>query len=72
MFQFSRRWMQRVAGTAIDVTGEHYQTSRSLSLPPEYAMVVRVLAGVVGVCCQLDAEAPYLSFAEKWLPGYTS
>ncbi|KAA0077416.1 AarF/ABC1/UbiB kinase family protein [Mycolicibacterium sp. P9-64] len=70
MFQFSRNWMQRVAGTAIDVTGEHYQTSRSLSLPPEYAMVVRVLAGVVGVCCQLHAEAPYLSFAEKWLPGY--
>lgn len=69
-FQFSRRWMQKVTGTAVDITGEHFQTSRSLSLPPQYAMVMRVLAGAVGVCCQLHAEAPYLSFAQKWLPGY--
>ncbi|MGW5524232.1 ABC1 kinase family protein [Gordonia sp. NPDC003950] len=68
-FHFTRKWLQRAAGQATDVRGEVYKTSRHLNVPKQYVMVFRVLAGCVGIAAQLDAEAPYRSIMEEWVPG---
>ncbi|ROZ99256.1 AarF/ABC1/UbiB kinase family protein [Gordonia sp. OPL2] len=68
-FHFTRKWMQRAAGKATDVRGDVYKTSRNLNVPKNYVMVFRVLAGCVGIASQLEANAPYRSIMEKWVPG---
>ncbi|MEZ5210018.1 AarF/UbiB family protein [Gordonia sp. PP30] len=68
-FHFTRRWLQRAAGKATDMTGDVYKTSRHMNLPKEYVMVFRVLLGCVGIAAQLDAEAPYRAIMYRWVPG---
>ncbi|MFF0491853.1 ABC1 kinase family protein [Nocardia sp. NPDC004068] len=69
-FHFTRRWMQRVAGKATDIGSPEMKTSWSLQLPPEHAMVFRVLMGSIGICAQLDAEVPFMRLMQDWVPGY--
>lgn len=69
-FHFTRAWLQRAAGTATDLGSDHFRTARTLNLPPEYVMIFRVLLGSVGICAQLDAEAPYMAILTEWLPGF--
>ncbi|MFE3290976.1 ABC1 kinase family protein [Rhodococcus sp. NPDC059234] len=70
-FHFTRAWLQRAAGTATDFSSAHFRTARALNLPAEYVMIFRVLLGSVGICAQLDAEAPYMGILTQWLPGFT-
>ncbi|RDI68837.1 putative unusual protein kinase regulating ubiquinone biosynthesis (AarF/ABC1/UbiB family) [Nocardia pseudobrasiliensis] len=69
-FHFTRKWMQRVAGKATDIGSPEMKTSWSLQLPPEHAMVFRVLMGSIGICAQLDAEVPFMRLMHDWVPGY--
>src|SRR5690606_152211 len=69
-FHFTRSWLQRIAGTATDFTSSHFRTARTLNLPAEYVSIFRVLLGSVGICAQLDAEAPYMRILSQWLPGF--
>ncbi|MFI5777694.1 ABC1 kinase family protein [Nocardia sp. NPDC051570] len=69
-FHFTRKWMQRVAGKATDIGSPEMKTSWSLQLPPEHAMVFRVLMGSLGICAQLDAEVPFMRLMHDWVPGY--
>ncbi|MEC3916437.1 ABC1 kinase family protein [Nocardia sp. CDC160] len=70
-FHFTRRWMQRVAGKATDISNaEMMKTARSLQLPAEHVMIFRVLGGSVGICAQLDAEVPFMKLMKDWVPGY--
>ncbi|QNG19381.1 AarF/ABC1/UbiB kinase family protein [Rhodococcus triatomae] len=71
-FHFTRDWMQQAAGVATDFSGTHFRTGRSLNLPAEYLMIFRVLLGSVGICAQLDANAPYMAILTRWLPGFTT
>ncbi len=68
-FHFTRRWMQRVAGKATDITSAEMKTSRAMQLPAEHVMIFRVLGGSVGILAQLDAELPFMGLANQWLPG---
>lgn len=70
-FHFTRTWLQRAAGTATDFSSQHFRTARALNMPAEYVMIFRVLLGSVGICAQLDAEAPYMGILTQWLPGFT-
>ncbi|TQF73224.1 AarF/ABC1/UbiB kinase family protein [Rhodococcus spelaei] len=70
-FHFTRAWLQRAAGTATDFSSAQFRTARALNLPAEYVMIFRVLLGSVGICAQLDAEAPYMGILTQWLPGFT-
>ncbi|ADG79635.1 ABC-1 domain protein OS=Tsukamurella paurometabola (strain ATCC 8368 / DSM / CCUG 35730 / CIP 100753 / JCM 10117 / KCTC 9821 / NBRC 16120 / NCIMB 702349/ NCTC 13040) OX=521096 GN=Tpau_3042 PE=4 SV=1 [Tsukamurella paurometabola] len=67
-FHFTRKWLMRVANTSTDVRSEQFQTGRKLSLPTEYVMLFRVLLGMVGICSQMEAEAPYRGIVEHWVP----
>ncbi|MBB5912235.1 putative unusual protein kinase regulating ubiquinone biosynthesis (AarF/ABC1/UbiB family) [Nocardia transvalensis] len=69
-FHFTRRWMQRVAGKATDVSRPEMKTGMSLQLPPEDIMIFRVLMGSIGICAQLDAEVPFMKLMQDWVPGY--
>ncbi len=69
-FHFTRRWMQRVAGKATDITSAEMKTARALQLPAEHVMIFRVLGGSVGICAQLDAEVPFMKLMHDWVPGY--
>jgi len=69
-FHFTRKWLQRVAGPVADISSDEFQIGRQLNTPPEYVMIMRVLVGCIGICCQLDAEAPYRRILSQWLPGY--
>jgi hypothetical protein len=67
-FHFTRKWLMKAAYTATDVRGEQFQTGRKLALPPEYVMLFRVLLGMVGICSQMEADAPYRAIVEHWIP----
>ncbi|MFW0792013.1 ABC1 kinase family protein [Gordonia sp. CPCC 205333] len=65
-FTFTRRWLQRAAGKATDITSAEYRTSHRLSAPPEYTMLFRVLLGFIGISAQMEASAPFRRLVEKW------
>ncbi|GAB2726980.1 ABC1 kinase family protein [Nocardia thraciensis] len=69
-FHFTRKWMQRVAGKATDVSRPELKTGMALQLPPEDIMIFRVLMGSIGICAQLDAEVPFMKLMHDWVPGY--
>ncbi|MFE7797797.1 ABC1 kinase family protein [Nocardia sp. NPDC057440] len=69
-FHFTRKWMQRVAGKASDLTSPEMKTARALQLPAEYVMIFRVLGGSVGILAQLDAELPFMQLVKTWMPGF--
>jgi hypothetical protein len=68
-FHFNRRWLRREAARIADPRSPAAQLGRQLNLPPEYLLMHRVGAGLIGVLCQLDAEIPYRDEVERWLPG---
>lgn len=70
-FHFTRAWLQKAAGTATDFSSAQFRTARALNMPAEYVMIFRVLLGSVGICAQLDANAPYMEILTRWLPGFT-
>lgn len=65
-FHFTRKWLLRASGQALDPRGTNFQTGRMLSLPPRYLMLFRVLLGVVGICSQMEARAPYRAIMDHW------
>jgi len=69
-FRFSRKWLRREAARIGDPRSEAARIGRQLNLPPAYLLIHRVTIGSIGVLCQLDAEAPYRSIAERWQPGF--
>ncbi len=70
-FHFTRAWLQKAAGSAAEFDSAQLKTVRALNMPAEYIMIFRVLGGLVGICAQLDAYAPYMSILTEWMPGFT-
>ncbi|MFB8001356.1 ABC1 kinase family protein [Nocardia sp. NPDC056000] len=69
----TRTMLQEEVARALDPANISLTNARAMKAPadqPEYAMFGRVLGGVVGICAQLDAEGPFLSLAERWVPGF--
>jgi predicted unusual protein kinase regulating ubiquinone biosynthesis (AarF/ABC1/UbiB family) len=71
-FQFTRAWMQEQAARIGDPRSDASRLGRQLNLPPAYLLIHRVTIGSIGVLCQLNAEAPYRSVCEEWLPGFAA
>ncbi len=67
-FHFDRAWMQGILAVYGDFSGREFRTSRSFTLPREYALIHRVLSGSVGMLCQLEATAPYRQIVQNWMP----
>jgi predicted unusual protein kinase regulating ubiquinone biosynthesis (AarF/ABC1/UbiB family) len=71
-FRFTRAWLRGEAARLSSPKSPAFQLSRKLNLPPSYLLIHRVTLGSIGVLCQLEAQAPYRSIVEKWLPGFVS
>jgi predicted unusual protein kinase regulating ubiquinone biosynthesis (AarF/ABC1/UbiB family) len=69
-FRFTRGWLRRQAVRVGDPRSPAYDTSLHLNLPPDYLLIYRVTTGAIGVLCQLDAEGPWRTELEQWLPGF--
>jgi predicted unusual protein kinase regulating ubiquinone biosynthesis (AarF/ABC1/UbiB family) len=69
-FRFTRAWLRAEAARLGSPKSPAFQLSRQLNLPPSYLLIHRVTLGSIGVLCQLEAEAPYRSILERWLPGF--
>jgi predicted unusual protein kinase regulating ubiquinone biosynthesis (AarF/ABC1/UbiB family) len=69
-FRFTRSWLRSQAVRVGDPRSPAYSTGLQLNLPPEYLLIHRVTAGAIGVLCQLEAEGPWRSELERWLPGF--
>ncbi|MEU0543940.1 AarF/ABC1/UbiB kinase family protein [Nocardia sp. NPDC005978] len=68
----SRSMLQEETARALAPENISLVNARAVRAPddrPEYAMLGRVLGGVVGICAQLDAQGPFITLAEKWVPG---
>jgi predicted unusual protein kinase regulating ubiquinone biosynthesis (AarF/ABC1/UbiB family) len=69
-FRFTRSWIRGEAARLSSPKSPAFQLSRKLNLPPSYLLIHRVTLGSIGVLCQLEAQAPYRSILQKWLPGF--
>jgi len=71
-FRFTRAWLRTEAARVASPRSPAYQLGRQLNLPPAYLLIHRVTLGSIGVLCQLEAQAPYRSIVERWLPGFAA
>jgi len=71
MFQFSRAWMRAQANRTGDFRSPHASLALKLNLPPSYLLIHRVWIGGIAVLSQLEAEAPFSSVLDEFLPGFT-
>jgi predicted unusual protein kinase regulating ubiquinone biosynthesis (AarF/ABC1/UbiB family) len=69
-FHFTRAWLRERGGPLLFTRSEEQKVSRAITPPANSAMLVRVLGGLCGVLCQLDAEFPYRGIVERWHPGF--
>jgi predicted unusual protein kinase regulating ubiquinone biosynthesis (AarF/ABC1/UbiB family) len=69
-FHFTRAWLRGEATRVANPRSPAFQLGKQLNLPPSYLLVHRVTLGSIGVLCQLEANAPYRSVVERWLPGF--
>jgi predicted unusual protein kinase regulating ubiquinone biosynthesis (AarF/ABC1/UbiB family) len=69
-FQFSRAWMREQATRTSDPRQPNAALALRLNLPPSYLLIHRVWIGGLAVLSQLEAEAPFRSTLEEFLPGF--
>jgi predicted unusual protein kinase regulating ubiquinone biosynthesis (AarF/ABC1/UbiB family) len=70
-FRFSRDYMRFQLQRLQDPSQPETQLAFRLNLPPEYLLIHRTFVGAVGVLCQLEAEVPFRSILEEWMPGFS-
>jgi predicted unusual protein kinase regulating ubiquinone biosynthesis (AarF/ABC1/UbiB family) len=70
VFQFTRKWLQKMTAVNIDRSVAQIRTARQMDLPPKLAIPMRVIASVVAISCQLDAHIPVRALATELVPGY--
>ena len=70
-FQFSRAWMREQANRTSDFRSPNASMALRMNLPPSYLLIHRVWIGGVAVLSQLEAEAPFRSVLEEFLPGFS-
>ncbi|WP_141277536.1 ABC1 kinase family protein [Pseudonocardia hydrocarbonoxydans] len=72
-FHFTREWMARQGARVANPNNRAFQgTGRALNLPPEHALVLRVLSGWMAILAQLDCTVAARGIVERHLPGFAS
>ncbi len=69
-FTFTRAWLRSEAVKLVNPRSSTHVAARHLVLPPEYLMVHRVVLGMVGLLCQLEATVPLRHLEIRWSPGF--
>jgi predicted unusual protein kinase regulating ubiquinone biosynthesis (AarF/ABC1/UbiB family) len=72
LFRFDRTWMAAQGARVADLRGAAYrETGRSLTLPADHLMFLRVLTGWMNVLAQLDCTVAVRGIVERWVPAFT-
>lgn len=66
VFHYNRKWLQKMAASQMDNSVAQIKMARSLDLPANLAIPLRVIASTVAICCQLDAHVPVKSLPPNW------
>ncbi|MBN9110236.1 MAG: AarF/ABC1/UbiB kinase family protein [Pseudonocardia sp.] len=66
-FRFHRAWMAQEGSRVLDLRGK---ALRSLALPPQHLVIVRVLSGWTNILALLDCTVAARALAEEWLPEF--
>jgi predicted unusual protein kinase regulating ubiquinone biosynthesis (AarF/ABC1/UbiB family) len=69
-YRFTRGWLQQLTRRASDPFGAPARTQRRLTVPPRRLLLLRVVSGLTGVLCSLEATVPVDAEVRRWLPGY--
>lgn len=72
VFHFSRDWLQKLAAAQLDQSVHQISTARKLDLPPNLAMLARVIGTTVAILAQLDAHVRVRAIALDLLPGFAA
>lgn len=72
VFHFSRDWLQTLVSAQLDQSIHQIKTARQLDLPPNLAMLGRVIGTTAGILAQLDAHVPVRALALELLPGFAA
>jgi predicted unusual protein kinase regulating ubiquinone biosynthesis (AarF/ABC1/UbiB family) len=72
LFRFDRVWMAAQGARVADLRGAAYrETGRSLTLPADHLMFLRVLTGWMNVLAQLDCTVAVRGIVERWVPAFS-
>ncbi|WP_028925540.1 ABC1 kinase family protein [Pseudonocardia acaciae] len=69
-FHYHRAFMQAEGGRVIDFAGADFRTGRAMSLPPQYLMLLRVVAGWMNILSQIDCTVRSREIVTHWVPGF--
>jgi predicted unusual protein kinase regulating ubiquinone biosynthesis (AarF/ABC1/UbiB family) len=69
-FTFTRGWLRREAVKLANPRSSSNSVAGQMHLPPEYLVVHRIAAGMVGLLCQLEATVPLRALEIRWSPGF--
>jgi predicted unusual protein kinase regulating ubiquinone biosynthesis (AarF/ABC1/UbiB family) len=69
-YRFTRAWLQQQTWRTSDPFSALARTQRRLTVPPRHLLLLRVVSGLVGVLCSLEATVPVDGEVRRWLPGY--
>ncbi|MFE3187732.1 ABC1 kinase family protein [Nocardia sp. NPDC059240] len=72
-FRFTRDLVQGQVTRSTDMGNFSVSNLFAFTLPPDRPdlfVLGRVFGGMIGVCTQLEAEGPFYSLLEQWLPGF--
>ncbi len=70
VFHYTRKWLQRMTALELDKAAGQIKAARQMDIPPKMAIPMRVIASIVAISCQLDAEVPIRRIAEETMPGF--
>jgi len=70
VFHYTRKWLQRMTVTQMELSMSQMKTARQMDLPPKLAIPMRVIASVSAILCQLDAHVPIKELSEELIPGF--
>jgi len=69
-FRFTRDWLREQTRRVSDPFAAAARVQRRLSVPPRHLLLLRVVAGLVGVLCSLGATVAVDAEIGRWVPGY--
>ncbi|MCH9641095.1 MAG: AarF/ABC1/UbiB kinase family protein [Actinomycetia bacterium] len=70
VFHYTRSWLQKMTTLELDKAAGQIKAARQMDIPPRLAIPMRVIASIVAISCQLDANVPTRRIAEEMVPGF--
>ena len=69
-FRFTRDWMRAQFERINNPRNPAFTVATKLNLPASYVLIHRTWLGGLGLLSQLEADVPFRSIMEEFLPGF--